>query len=103
MYLWLFKDTCKGAIAKSYYAWFNILHMEFSGTSNFRTIFSEQLSVFANAQIELTPLYLTYARHKTQTSYYKKRYCSYLSDILIVPKYVVNEPSDKRTFRNSDI
>ena len=40
--------------------------------------------------------YLTYARRKTQTSYYKKLYWFHLFDILIAPKFVVNNPSDKR-------
>ena len=43
------------------------------------------------------------ARHKTQTSYYDKFYWSRLSKILIVPKFIVNERSNKRTFHNFDI
>ena len=43
------------------------------------------------------------ARHKAQTSYYDKFYWSRLSNILIVPKFIVNERSNKRTFHNFDI
>ena len=60
--------------------------------------FQNKSWVFPNAQIEWTPLYFTYARHKSQTSYYDKLYWSHLSNILIVPKYLANEPSDKKHF-----
>ena len=54
------KKTCEGAIAKIYYIWFTIIQLNFSGTRNFR-----MLSKLSEQSLEVTPLYLPYARHKT--------------------------------------
>ena len=55
----IFKNTCEGAMAKIYYAWFTFLHVKFSGTRNFST-----LSKLSEKLLEAT-LYFKYTRHKT--------------------------------------
>ena len=58
--------------------------MKFSGTRN-----SEQ-------SLEVTPFYFTYARQKSHET-------SHLFDNLIVRQFIVNEFSDKRILRSSNI